>query len=428
MQFKDRINKLFRVDLDAIQPHGKTRLQDAIDGGNLSRVKSLIEAGANPDNAGNLVHPPLHQAILRGEATIAHYLLSEAKVDLNRLDFKGDPALKLAVTKGDWFIAKEMLARKADPNIADSEGRSPLFHVSKTDVTVLELLLSNGADVNHRDQKGNTPLHHSAAHPEIVKALLAAGANPAILNNEKRAAAHIVLENNPSSGEIVAALSRSTGGLSTVNQDGKNCLHFLACGSNPKAVEYVLQQDPDLINSADYKGRTPMMALLDASWVGQMPKERQEIISILLKAGADPNTHNGEGETLLHIAASSNNNIDVIIALAKHKANLDARTDKGKTAVHIAAEKKLIDTLDVLLDMGADPNIKDERGWTLLDQLARSGDRDSMIVQRLIAGGGVYNKLLPQYPDFMKPAQPQQPAVIDRKKTGFDKFGPGKTS
>jgi hypothetical protein len=80
MKFRDKLNKLFGVDIDKVQSHGKTRLQDAIDAGDLNRVKSLIEAGANND-AGNLIHPPLHQAI----AGRSHHCL------LSLTDGKADP-------------------------------------------------------------------------------------------------------------------------------------------------------------------------------------------------------------------------------------------------------------------------------------------------------------------------------------------------
>lgn len=419
MKFRDKLNKLFGVDIDKVQSHGKTRLQDAIDAGDLNRVKSLIEAGANPNDAGNLIHPPLHQAIVKGDPTIAYYLLTDGKADPHHLDFRGDPPLKLAVIKGDWFIAKEILAQKGDPDIADADKRTPLFFVRENHINLLELLIDNKANVNARDNNGDTPLHYCAALPAIVTALLQAGANPSLKNNDSKASFQAVLESNPSDGEVIIALSRAGSIISQTDQNGKNALHYLVTGDNVKAVEYTLKQAPDIIHSVNAKGKTSFATLLDASWSGHVSETKRKIIALLLQAGADPNTTNKEGETWLHLAAAGGNNVPVIESLAKYGVDLNRKNNRGKTAVHIAAEKKLIDVLDALLDLGADPNIKDDRGWTLLDQLAKNGDRDSMIVQRLIAGGGAYNKLLPQHPELMQ-RHKERFVHMPRNKTRLD--------
>ena len=420
MHFRDKFNRIFGVDVDKVQPHGKTRLQDAIDAGDLNRVKSLIEAGASPNDAGNLIHPPLHQAILRGDPTIAYYLLTDGKADANHLDFKGDAPLKLAVVKGDWFIAKEILERKGNPDVLDSERRTPLFFVHERHLNLIDLLTGHRANVNARDARGDTPLHHNAGSPELVAALLDAGANPAITNDAGVPAFQKVLENNPSDGDVVIALTRSGADMERPDKQGKTVLHYLVTGDNVRAVDHILKKSPVLSRTMDAEGKTPFATLLEASWPGHIGESKQDIIRLLIKAGADVNTVNSKGETWLHLAASGSNNIKVIETLVDNGADLNLKNGAGKTAVHIAAEKKLIDVLDALLDLGADPNVKDERGWTLLDQLAKNGDRDSMIVQRLIAGGGAYNKLLPQHPQFMKP-HPAQPRVQDRPKVRLDK-------
>ncbi|MDG7057512.1 MAG: ankyrin repeat domain-containing protein [Wolbachia endosymbiont of Penenirmus auritus] len=62
-------------------------------------------------------------------------------------------------------IVKLLLERKADPNIADSCGRTPLY-VACTfcgdvgfNVGIIKLLLKSGGNINKKDNEGNTPLH-----------------------------------------------------------------------------------------------------------------------------------------------------------------------------------------------------------------------------------------------------------------------------
>lgn len=409
MKFRDRFNKLLKVDLDRVQAHGKTRLQDAIDGGDLDRVKSLIRAGADVNNAGNLIFPPLHQAIMRGEPTIGYFLLSEGQADVGRLDFRGDAPLKLAAIQGDWFLAKEILARKGDVDVRDSDGRTPLFFVNSGSMEIIDLLVSSGAVVNACDKEGNTPLHFRADEPRLVTALLEAGANPALVNTDNKSAAQLVLMANPSDGDVVIALTRANADILHLDKDGRNVLHYLVLGENTDAVSYALRHAPQAAQLKDDNGRTPLAMLLATTAEGPVGPTSRVLLNLLLEAGADPNV-SFDGRTWMHLAAGDEGNVAVIECLAQHKADLDIADDKGRTPLGLAVEKKLLGVVDVLLDLGANPNIKDERGWTLLDGLARVGDRDSTIVQRLISGGGVYNKMLPQNPAHFS----QRPASPDR--------------
>src|SRR5690606_10285643 len=67
-----------------------------------------------------------------------------------------------------------------------------------------------------------------------------------------------------------------------------------------------------------------------------------------------------------------------------------------------------LEMIDLLLDLGADPDLTDARGWTVLDRLAEKNDRDSPVVQRLIVGGAQYQKQLPLNPELMRPRNDNQ--------------------
>lgn len=92
------------------------------------------------------------------------------------------------------------------------------------------------------------------------------------------------------------------------------------------------------------------------------------IITILTDAGANLNVHLGgrrgdyrRGYTPLHAAAAYNPTPGIVTALVAAGADLDARDDEGGTPLHAAwANRRPI--VDELLQSGADPLARDERG------------------------------------------------------------------
>lgn len=95
--------------------------------------------------------------------------------------------------------ARALIAAGADVNEKDLTGAMPLhFAVYKGRSAVMNALISSGADVNAQDYYGCTPLHYAAfsgfigaERAEIVRMLIAAGADPSIRNNSGRTPADI---------------------------------------------------------------------------------------------------------------------------------------------------------------------------------------------------------------------------------------------
>ena len=102
------------------------------------------------------------------------------------------PCLEYAVYHSPIAFIRTLLEIGADPNLDDHSGFPPLIaalschqitpgHARRHDVAeMLALLLSFGADPNQRGINDYTALHMAASvnHPESVRLLLEAGANP----------------------------------------------------------------------------------------------------------------------------------------------------------------------------------------------------------------------------------------------------------
>lgn len=90
-----------------------------------------------------------------------------------------------------------------------------------------------------------------------------------------------------------------------------------------------------------------------------------DIVNALIKAGADINAKDQYGWTAL-IWAGGASNPEIIEALLRAGADVNARSFGGETALMRAAERGSEENLRVLLKNGADVNAKDDNGWTAL--------------------------------------------------------------
>ena len=91
-------------------------------------------------------------------------------------------------------------------------------------------------------------------------------------------------------------------------------------------------------------------------------------ITLLINNGADINSHNSELlETPLHkLCARLKPHIDVITMILKKGANVNAINISGKTPIFYCSFNYSVDLLNLLVEYGADINVKDKYKNTLL--------------------------------------------------------------
>jgi ankyrin repeat protein len=103
--------------------------------------------------------------------------------------------------------------------------------------------------------------------------------------------------------------------------------------------------------------------------------ENADALSLLIKRGADVNNRSinqyGLNETVLMRAASTNSEGDKVKILIDNNADINARTNRNKTALHIAANSGNLEVLKLLVDNKADINAQDEWGYTALHLAAK---------------------------------------------------------
>jgi ankyrin repeat protein len=162
---------------------------------------------------------------------------------------------------------------------------------------------------------------------------------------------------------------------------------------SPETVAFLISEGAD-VNFRTFDGQTPLMR---AAGAGTSP----EIIRFLLEAGANPNAQQEEGWTPLMLAALSGivasrshpdarHNISLLLK-AGADPNIVAKSNGGDpsfTALSVAAWGNDREAAKLLLEAGADPNLKDSNGNTAFVTASRmlSGD----VANLLLFGGNAW--------------------------------------
>ena len=84
-------------------------------------------------------------------------------------------------------------------------------------------------------------------------------------------------------------------------------------------------------------------------------------------------------------AGSCQGHFDIVDFLITHGAEVNARSQMGTTALHLAAENGHAEVVKLLIDQGAEVKTQDQDGWTALHRAAKNGH--SEVVKLLIGQG-----------------------------------------
>lgn len=148
-------------------------LHAAVAAGDAGAVAARLAAGADPDRAGHHGRPPLLVAAWRGDLA-STLLLLDAGAAVDQTDIEGVTPLMRAVDRPTTFAA--LLAAGADPERLDARRQT---------VWTAAILHPEAVDLLLRAAPAPARLHAAlrlaaaAAPAEVVRALLAAGADPA---------------------------------------------------------------------------------------------------------------------------------------------------------------------------------------------------------------------------------------------------------
>ncbi len=122
----------------------------------------------------------------------------------------------------------------------------------------------------------------------------------------------------------------------------------------------------------DLYGDNPYATPLIMACSGHTPAQ-VEIVTQLLKAGADANLAMPDSGWTPLMAAASMDRIDLVSLLLEAGANADAKTSNGSTALAHACGLQSVESVDALLRAGADAKVLGENGRNLYFSVLSAG-------------------------------------------------------
>ena len=213
------------------------------------------------------------------------------------------------------------------------------------------------------DEHGNTALHKAAAFgwTEGIDALLKWA------NNDTSQSSRIHASSSPP--EPIVDLNRQ-------NLQGSTALHLAAIGGHWESLECLLEHGASRFLQDD-TGCTVLHVVvkqlgsaMDATFSSRILK----VTKLLLKLDQVDcinllATRDNLGQTPLHNACQFDAK-PIVKELCSHEADVDAPGHAGMRPLHVAAQWGRSETVEVLFDFKAQPNLRDGFGWSELHWLS----------------------------------------------------------
>jgi uncharacterized protein len=416
------------VDVNRTEADGTTALHWAVHHGDVDVVERLIAAGARVDVTNDYGASPLSEAAVTGSAAIFAALLGGG-ANADAANAEGQTALMVVARSSNVDAAKVLLEHGANANARETrKGQTALmWAAAQSQPAMVELLLAHGAEADVRSNVnqwerqvtaeprmkglpsgGFTPLLYAAREGclDCARALVEAGAaidatDPdgvtpllsALLNAHFDTAKYLVEKGANANkwdwwgrAPLYAAVDYNTlphgGRPDRPSLDATTPLAMIELllekGANPNAQLKLfppyrsLRMDRGADSILDI-GTTPLLRAARASDIDAMRAliARGALVDLPQVAGITPlMAAVGAGASSIDTRGKFRTEAEAVAAarmLLDAGANVNARDEQGRTALHSAAAQGYADVVNVLAERGADLHAADNDGISVLD-------------------------------------------------------------
>lgn len=331
----------------------------------------------------------LHLSSMMKPPISLKYLLSK-NPDINKRNNDQRSSLLLAVIYDNYDALKLLCDHKAEVNISDVSGVSPLHYAAKikaakdsdNETLIIDLLLEYGGNIECLDFYERSPLVWAVCSNNIAKMnhLITKGANI----YAKDAGGLSVLHYATSNGNIDIIrilLEEYKFDIETLDNNKCSALMYACSYTKSDVIQFLLEKGAN-VNAEDCKRRNGAHF---ASGKGDLNN-----LEILHKFNCNLWKLNQDSNYPLHEAAYKGH-FDVLEFLINnlnqennYHSIINHKNSNGQTALHLATVKDNVKICSILLDHGADPNIQlrviNGKSMTALD-LATKDETKSLIVK-----------------------------------------------
>ncbi|MGK5595404.1 MAG: ankyrin repeat domain-containing protein [Parachlamydiaceae bacterium] len=364
-------------------------------------------------------------AIRSGQTNVLRFLTSIGDADRIRKGSNKENILHHLVRLADLslfnVVVEELKKQKKLQSLIEAEdnmGNTPLL-LSIHHGQAFECLIKAGANPLHRNQAGQTLIHLAARHSrvsylslvlekltalgfkeeDLLEAEDKMGITPLFYAMQYQARKRIQVPDVMEKVELFLTMKANA-----LNQEGESILHLAAKDEHVSEdlLLVIIKERPDLINTKDSDGRTPIFDAIDH------PAKFQ----ILVRQGADIHVKDDNGRTLLHFAVGKHKVLQNLLSycldidstdcsgfsplslalrhhqdfelLISNRANINCRNAYGQSLLHQAAmdQKVSLETLKKVLELGLDLEEQDDYGNTPIFNTMREPEKFNVFLER----------------------------------------------
>ncbi|XP_034973132.2 ankyrin repeat domain-containing protein 27 isoform X3 [Zootoca vivipara] len=352
---------------------GFTPLHIAAICGQASLIDLLVSKGAIVNATDYHGSTPLHLACQKGYQNVT-LLLLHYKASTEVQDNNGNTPLHLACTYGHEDCVKALVyydVHSCKLDIGNEKGDTPLHIAARWGYQgIIEVLLQNGANPTIQNRIKETPVQ-CALNSTILSLMelnyLAFERGQSASQSPARSSQGG--EDSISQLSSISSLSSATTRQEEAKSSYKEVEKLLraVADGDLEMVRYLLEWVEDDLEEPEEAGSSSMEKLefchplCQCSRCGPVQKKLFRVPS----NGLGVNITNQEGLTPLHVA-SLHGRADLVSLLLKHGANLEAKDARHATPLHLASQNGHFQVVKCLIEYKAKQNKKDIYGNTPL--------------------------------------------------------------
>ncbi|EPS39981.1 hypothetical protein H072_6288 [Dactylellina haptotyla CBS 200.50] len=362
---------------------------------NQNRSIALLEAiqSVHEDCVRYLMHPEAERILERTyDKTILQLAtrtesLSMVKLvlEISTLAKNSDKerALHTAAGKGNLELIEFLLKNGAQINGKGRDG-STILHIStkRGDDDIVRLLLQHGAAVDAQTDRHETALHLAAHHRRtgVARLLIQHGADVHQVTYNTKTALWIAAESGAE--DVASALLQAGADPNAATSVAETVLFVAAAKGREKIVKMLLENGAKESIGLRSLTRlnTPLFAAIENA------NDHSAVVKLLLDAGADVNVKDKDGKTALFEAARRGHD-EIVKLLLDAKVEVNSTDKDGRSALFSTIERGKKTAAKLLLDARANVNLKDRAGVTPLLECSAIGAKYIEIIQLFLDYG-----------------------------------------